>query len=65
MEKNCVIHSWKSLPKCVTAIKKQERGLRIYIFKIRKLEQVKGGVAECRWGMGRDSGKCLHQLDVL
>ena len=37
----------------------------IILFKIRKFNHMKGGVAECRWGMGRDSGKCLHELDVL
>ena len=30
-----------------------------------KIRNVGGGIGECRWGMGRDSGKCLHQLDVL
>ena len=30
-----------------------------------KIRNVGDGVGECRWGMGRDSGKCLHQLDVL
>ena len=37
----------------------------IYIFKIRTFEKWRVGVAECRWGMGRDSGKCLHELDML
>ena len=32
---------------------------------ILKIRNVGGGVAECSWGMGRDSGKSLHQLDVL
>ena len=39
--------------------------LRQSYILILKIRNVGGGVGECSWRMGRDSGKCLHQLDVL